>query len=52
MAVYAIGDLQGCYDELMRLLDHIGFSEASDTLWFCGDTQYCALGNGIFFLQD
>ena len=37
MAVYAIGDLQGCYDELMRLLDHIGFSEASDTLWFCGD---------------
>ncbi len=37
MAVYAIGDLQGCYDELMRLLDHISFSEASDTLWFCGD---------------
>ena len=37
MAVYAIGDVQGCYDELMRLLEHVGFSASSDTLWFCGD---------------
>lgn len=36
MATYAIGDLQGCYDELMRLLDQIGYTDA-DTLWFAGD---------------
>lgn len=36
MATYAIGDLQGCYDELMRLLDRIGYCD-SDTLWFAGD---------------
>ncbi len=37
MAVYAIGDVQGCYDGLRRLLDHIGFQPDQDTLWFCGD---------------
>jgi bis(5'-nucleosyl)-tetraphosphatase (symmetrical) len=37
MAVYAIGDLQGCYDELQRLLELIGFDPASDKLWFVGD---------------
>lgn len=36
MATYAIGDIQGCYDELMRLLEQIGYSD-SDTLWFAGD---------------
>ncbi|KDE40660.1 Bis(5'-nucleosyl)-tetraphosphatase, symmetrical [Nitrincola lacisaponensis] len=36
MATYAIGDIQGCYDELMQLLDQIGFSD-SDHLWFAGD---------------
>jgi bis(5'-nucleosyl)-tetraphosphatase (symmetrical) len=37
MSVYAIGDIQGCYDELMTLLDHIDFNEQHDQLWFVGD---------------
>lgn len=37
MAVYAIGDIQGCYDEFQKLLDHIHFDPAADILWFTGD---------------
>lgn len=37
MAVWAIGDLQGCYDPLQRLLERIRFDPAVDRLWFCGD---------------
>lgn len=37
MAVYAIGDLQGCYDPFRKLLDKIGFDPAKDRLWLTGD---------------
>jgi bis(5'-nucleosyl)-tetraphosphatase (symmetrical) len=37
VAVYAIGDLQGCYRRLRELLDAIGYDPDTDRLWFCGD---------------
>jgi bis(5'-nucleosyl)-tetraphosphatase (symmetrical) len=37
MAIYAVGDLQGCLDELELLLERLHFERARDRLWFVGD---------------
>lgn len=37
MAVWAIGDVQGCYQPLERLLERIRFDNSRDILWFTGD---------------
>lgn len=37
MALYAIGDIQGCHAEFCELLTLIGFSPAHDRLWLTGD---------------
>jgi len=37
MAYYAIGDIQGCYDPLVRLLDQVNFDQSKDTLLCVGD---------------
>jgi bis(5'-nucleosyl)-tetraphosphatase (symmetrical) len=37
MAVYVIGDVQGCYSQLCRLLEKIQYDQTCDILWFSGD---------------
>ncbi len=37
MADYAIGDIQGCYEPLQRLLELIDFNDTTDRLWLVGD---------------
>ena len=37
MAIYAVGDIQGCHAELVQLLDRINFDQATDRLWLVGD---------------
>lgn len=37
MAIYAVGDVQGCYGALQRLLERVEFDPAADRLWIVGD---------------
>jgi len=37
MATYAIGDIQGCFDALQRLLEHIQYDPQQDHIWLAGD---------------
>lgn len=37
VAIYAVGDIQGCFIELERLLKSVKFDPCIDTLWLVGD---------------
>jgi len=37
MAIYAVGDIQGCYQPLQALLAKVKFDANKDVLWCCGD---------------
>jgi bis(5'-nucleosyl)-tetraphosphatase (symmetrical) len=37
MTTWAIGDIQGCHDELRALVAQLGFRADRDQLWFTGD---------------
>lgn len=37
MAIYAVGDVQGCLDALRGLLERVRFDPACDELWLVGD---------------
>ena len=37
LATYAIGDIQGCFGALTRLLERCAFNPAHDKLWLVGD---------------
>ncbi|GGD48801.1 symmetrical bis(5'-nucleosyl)-tetraphosphatase [Lacimicrobium alkaliphilum] len=47
MRTFVIGDIQGCYSALRRLLDHVNFEPDTDKIWGAGDL----IGRGPESLQ-
>ena len=37
MSTYVVGDIQGCYEQISRLLEKVNFDPGSDRLWSVGD---------------
>lgn len=37
MAIYFVGDIQGCFTELTQLLKQVNFNKKKDQLWVAGD---------------
>ncbi|MDY0014466.1 MAG: symmetrical bis(5'-nucleosyl)-tetraphosphatase [Rhodocyclaceae bacterium] len=37
MSTYAVGDIQGCFEPFLQLLERIAFDPARDRLWLAGD---------------
>lgn len=37
MAIYLVGDIQGCHQELCQLMAKVSFDKSSDQIWFTGD---------------
>lgn len=44
MVIYFIGDVYGCYDELIVLLYKVEFIFGKDIFWLMGDLVVCGLG--------
>ncbi len=52
MAIYAVGDIQGCHTELVRLLAAIRFAPAQDKLWLVGVPEVTASSGGNYELSQ
>ena len=37
MAIYLVGDIQGCFNELTSLMSQVNFDKKKDTLYLAGD---------------